>query len=59
MKRTTVFAGFDQVAAVGDLNGDKHNDLVARRISSGRLCVFRGDGTGAFRHVAVAGHWAR
>ena len=29
--------GYDQVTAVGDLNGDGHNDLVARQASTGRL----------------------
>ena len=46
--KTPAFAGYDQVTAVGDLNSDGHNDLVARQTSTGRLIAFRGNGAGAF-----------
>ena len=58
VKKTSMLAGYDQVAAVGDLNGDKLNDLVARQISTGKLYVFRGDGTGAFRRTLGSADWS-
>ncbi|MFS3128170.1 FG-GAP-like repeat-containing protein [Nocardioides sp. Bht2] len=41
--------GRDQITAVGDLNGDGRNDIVARDASTGRLYGYWGKGNGAFR----------
>lgn len=47
------FADHTLVTAVGDVNGDKRNDLVGRRTDDRRLDVFlgRGDGTFKVRHL--------
>jgi hypothetical protein len=49
IKQTNAFAGHDLITAVGDLNDDGHNDLVARWSATGRLDLFRGRGDGSFR----------
>ena len=36
------------LTAVGDLNGDGHNDVVARDVRTGALWLYRGSGTGGF-----------
>ena len=58
VKQTSAFVGRDLVTAVGDRNGDGRNDLVARRITDGRLEVYRGDGTGGFSRRALQDGWA-
>ena len=42
------FKAMDQLAAVGDFDGDGHNDLVGRNATSMRLVLVRGTGTGKF-----------
>lgn len=49
--------GHDLVTAVGDLNGDGRNDLVARVPSTGRLDVLLGKGNGGFRQVRLSPTW--
>ncbi len=58
-RRSTVLAGHDLVTAVGDLNGDGRNDLVARDTTTGRLDVFLGNGTGGFARARIAGRLGR
>ncbi|GAA1091399.1 hypothetical protein GCM10009668_02710 [Nocardioides dubius] len=41
--------GRDQITAVGDLNGDGRNDIVARDPGTGRLYGYWGKGNGALR----------
>lgn len=42
------WAGMDAMTDIGDADSDGHNDFVARRISDGRLFLYRGDGRGGF-----------
>lgn len=55
-RATVAFRGFGQLTSVGDLNGDKLNDLVGRD-SSLRLYLFKGKGNGAFTKQLVHGGW--
>ncbi|RYP83703.1 hypothetical protein EKO23_18270 [Nocardioides guangzhouensis] len=58
IKPTQLFQGMDQVTAVGDLNGDGRNDLVARQPSTGRLFLYRGNGSGGFTRAGLSTAWA-
>lgn len=51
VRTTSVLADHDLVAAVGDVTGDRRNDLVARATTTGRLDLLRGRGDGRFRVV--------
>ncbi|SDL08934.1 Repeat domain-containing protein [Glycomyces sambucus] len=42
------WTGYDQVAAVGDFDGDGHGDWIARRVADGRVYLYQGTGTGGF-----------
>ncbi len=58
MKKTNKKLGtFGQVAAVGDLNGDGRNDLVARNPKNGALVLFQGQGTGKFKKKRLVANW--
>jgi hypothetical protein len=57
IKPTGAFRGLDEITAVGDLNGDKRNDFVARNPSTGRLHLFYNVGGGTFRHVLLSADW--
>ena len=50
-------AKHDLVTAVGDLNGDRRNDLVARVPATGRLDVLLGHGNGTFTRVRPSTTW--
>ena len=50
-------AQHDLLTAVGDLNGDGRNDLVARVISTGRLDVLLGRGNGTFATRRLTTAW--
>jgi hypothetical protein len=52
----TAFRGFDQITAVGDLNRNGWNDVVARKPDTGRLYLFRGTSTG-FRRILLSERW--
>jgi hypothetical protein len=55
------WVGYDQVAAVGDFNGDGHADWIARRKSDGALYLYKGNGAGGYsaRTLMVASwSWA-
>jgi len=54
IRPTTAFRGLDLITAVGDLNGDRRKDLVARNPSNGRLHLFYNIGGGVFRHTLLA-----
>ena len=45
----------DTIAAPGDWNGDKHNDLLGRETSTGRLWLYPGTGDGALGKPRVVG----
>jgi hypothetical protein len=40
------WAAMDNIAAVGDFNGDGHADWIARRKSDGGIYLYKGDGMG-------------
>lgn len=42
------WVGYDQVAAVGDFDGDGHADWIARREADGRVYLYKGNGNGGF-----------
>ncbi len=56
--RNNLFAGHDLTTAVGDLDGDGKNDVVARATGTGRLDVYRGNGAGGFVRTALGFGWA-
>ncbi|GEP36773.1 hypothetical protein NPS01_04360 [Nocardioides psychrotolerans] len=53
-----LFAGHDLVTAVGDLDLDGRNDLVARDTATGRLDAYLGGGTGAFVRQPLRNGWS-
>jgi hypothetical protein len=54
------FAGLDQLAAGGDLNGDGKLDLVGRNRSTGVLRLYPGRGDGSFAKVVrLSADWSR
>jgi hypothetical protein len=55
VRDNTSFVGRSLITSVGDLNGDHHNDLVARIDSgkgAGKLALYLGKGNGTFKRVA-------
>ncbi len=53
------FAGWDQMAAVGDFDGDGRNDLVGRDRSTGKLVLVPGAGKARFgASRTLAGDWS-
>ena len=58
IKKTTVLSGRDLITAVGDLNEDGRNDLVARNTTTGLLNAFLGNGTGGFARTRSRGDWS-
>ncbi|MFT4009783.1 MAG: FG-GAP-like repeat-containing protein [Nocardioidaceae bacterium] len=58
-KTTTLFAGYDQLTAVGDFSGDGKADIVGRAASTGKLVLFRGTGAGSFvKGAKLSGSWS-
>ncbi|WP_235737130.1 FG-GAP-like repeat-containing protein [Nocardioides alcanivorans] len=57
VKKQVRFVGHSQVTAVGDLDKDGRNDVVARN-SQGNLMLFRGNGKGGFKKGASLGSWS-
>jgi len=55
VKMSCNWSGYDQVAAVGDFNGDGHADWVSRRKSDGALYLYKGDGAGGYSSRAQIG----
>ena len=45
----------DTIAAPGDWNGDKHNDLLGRESATGRLWLYPGTGSGTLGTAKVVG----
>ncbi|MEP9364216.1 FG-GAP-like repeat-containing protein [Nocardioides sp. CN2-186] len=56
-KVLTSLAGHDLVTAVGDLNGDGRNDLVARAAGTGRLDAYLGRKKTGFKVKHLANVW--
>jgi hypothetical protein len=57
IKSTSAFAGRALITAVGDLDEDGHNDLVARNSTTGVLNAYLGNGTGGFVKQVLPGAW--
>ena len=55
VESTRRFVGYARLTAVGDLDGDGHNDVVARSSESGRLFRFAGNGEGGFARPVQVG----
>lgn len=55
VRKSCNWVGYDQVAAIGDFNGDGHADWVSRRKSDGTLFLYRGDGAGGHGSRAQVG----
>jgi hypothetical protein len=47
--KSTQFRGRDLITALGDVNGDKRNDLLSRDRATGKVVVWLGRGDGTFR----------
>ena len=58
IRPTSVFAGMDQITAVGDLNDDGRNDLIARNPANGRLRLVYGTGGGGFAVKLLSERWS-
>lgn len=57
---TKRFSTMDQITGVLDMNGDQHDDLVARDATSKTLYLFRGNGKGRFhKRLVLATNWSR
>ncbi|MFT3874510.1 MAG: FG-GAP-like repeat-containing protein [Nocardioides sp.] len=54
---TKKFVGRDQITAVGDLDEDGRNDLVAREPGTGRLDAYLGKGNGRFKRHRLSAGW--
>jgi hypothetical protein len=52
---TADFSFADALVRAGDLDGDRHVDMLARRKADGALLLYRGSGRGAFRSPIVIG----
>jgi hypothetical protein len=57
IKPTPAFEGRDLLTAVGDLDEDGNNDLVARNPATNSLNAYLGNGTGGFTRQALPGDW--
>ncbi|MFA6574893.1 MAG: FG-GAP-like repeat-containing protein [Nocardioides sp.] len=57
IKKSDLFAGYELITAVGDLNDDGFNDLVARAAGTGRLDAFLGGGSGGFVRQELGQGW--
>ena len=53
----TGFGSYSSITAVGDVDGDKRSDLVARS-KDGRLQLFRSNGTKLVRSTAYTGSFS-
>ena len=49
------FGIFNLLVSAGDLDGDRHPDVLARRASTGELLLYRGNGRGALVSSRVIG----
>lgn len=54
---TSMFKGTDNLTPVGDIDGDGHNDLVAR-FANGRTIAYLGTGRGTFKAVVLSSDWS-
>ena len=53
----SMFKDTENLIGVGDLDGDGHNDLIARKSATGQTLLYRGDGKGKFSAVSIARDW--
>jgi len=58
IKPTSIFKGFDQITAVGDLDHDGRRDFVGRNPDTGWLRLFHGTGGGGFKGEMWSKSWA-
>lgn len=49
------WGGMNSIVGVSDFSGDGHSDLVAREAATGKLWLYRGDGTGHLQAGIVVG----
>ncbi len=58
IRGTRIFRGMARITAVGDLNRDGRNDLVATHPKTTRLYVYLGRGNGTFTRRTLARGWS-
>jgi hypothetical protein len=55
----TGWGGFNTILSVGDFNGDRTSDVLAREAATGYLWMYPGNGTGGWLpRVRVGTGWA-
>lgn len=54
LKALDAFIGYDLITAVGRFDGDRNADLVGRKVATGNLILFRGNGAGGFTKSVLA-----
>ncbi|MDT9592690.1 FG-GAP-like repeat-containing protein [Nocardioides zeae] len=53
----SIFTNTTNLTAIGDVDGDGNNDLIARNTSNNLLTLYLGDGKGGFRWMTLGRQW--